>query len=205
MAEGLFIAGTDTAVGKTHVACGLLRRHAAAGTPWVPFKPFVSGREPDGTYEDIERLRAAAGGTLSDAEISPCRFPPPMAPAAAAEQSGAPVDWAALEARWAALRAGGKPVLVESAGGVRVPLGVRGGKIWTNIELAIWMDLPVLLVARAGLGTINHTVLSVQVLRQAGLRVERVVLNPMGRHEPLAASNAEWIRRMTGVRVEMGD
>lgn len=194
---GLFVTGTDTGVGKTAVSCALLRVWRAQGLSVTPFKPLVSGRSADGTFEDIERLRAASGLALTDAQVSPLRFEPPLAPAVAAEKADAAMDWRPVSDRINALNAAKTPVLVEGVGGLLAPLD---GPHYAIRELIRDLRLPVLVVARAGLGTLNHTAMTVELLKASGAALCGIVMN--GAVDPAAAQdNRRWMEKMTGVKV----
>lgn len=175
----------------------MLRLLRARGVAATPFKPLVSGREADGTFGDIEQLRAAAGCALAVAEIAPLRFDPPLAPAVVARNAGLPVDWHLVASRIHAINAAGQPVLVEGVGGLLAPLD---GPAYTIRELIADLGLPVLVVARAGLGTLNHTAMTVELLRAGGAKIAGIVMN--GAEDWAAADlNRQWIEKMTGVKV----
>jgi dethiobiotin synthetase len=166
----LFVTGTDTGVGKTEVSCALLRlMRAQGGSPPFAFKPYESG---GARPSDSERLRTAAGGWQPLEQICLHRFRAPLAPGIAAKLERRSPSWAGTLRSLAQLRARG-PGLVEGAGGLFVPLDARHDVI----DLAAACALPVVLVARAGLGTLNHTTLSLQALEQRGLQVAFVVLS----------------------------
>jgi len=165
----LFITGTDTGVGKTWFTCWLVRQWRARGHDGIALKPIAAGGR-----EDAELLRAAAGGALTLDAINPVHLREPAAPLVAAQAENRKLDFAALNA--AVLRAAAKHshVAVEGVGGWRVPLGPR-------YEVRHWardLGLPVVVVARAGLGTINHTLLTCESVRAMGLPCAGVVLNP---------------------------
>ncbi len=195
---GLFVTGTDTGVGKTTVSCAILRACRKAGLGVVPFKPLVSGQAADGSFEDIEKLRLASGMNLTDAQISPLRFGPPVAPAVAAQNLGQGVDWSAVATRIEALNQARQPVLVEGVGGLLAPLE---GADYTIRELIRDLALPVLVVARTGLGTLNHTAMTVELLRASGARIAGIVMNGGDEREGAVTSNRAWIEKMTGVEV----
>jgi dethiobiotin synthetase len=192
--RGLFITGTDTGVGKTEVACALLAAARAAGRDVVALKPAQSGVVP-GEPSDAERLRAAMGNALPLEEICPYSFAAPLAPAVAARLEGREISLAAILSRARALGAGHEAVLVEGAGGLLVPLTERA----TYADLAVALGLPVLVVARAGLGTVNHAALTVEALRHRGLTVAGIVLDrTLPDDDPSVAHNAAEIARLTG-------
>lgn len=180
MIPGLFITATGTDVGKTLVTAGLLRWCIRRSLGAAVMKPVQTGahRRADGslTAPDLETVYRAAGLPL-DAELrrqaAPCLYEPACSPHLAARQAGRPVDLAAILRSYHWLAARHPFVLVEGAGGVLVPLSERE----TMADLMAALQLPVLLVAHAGLGTLNHTLLSLEALRRRSLDVFGVILN----------------------------
>jgi dethiobiotin synthetase len=164
-----FITGTDTGVGKTWVACRLLRAWRARGHDAAAVKPISTGDR-----RDAELLREAGGGRLALEDINPFHFREPAAPLVAARAEKRAIDFPALNRHIGALGKKFTHFVVEGVGGWRVPLapgyGVR--------EWARDLGLPVVVVARAGLGTLNHTLLTVDSIRDAGLTCAGVILNP---------------------------
>lgn len=195
-APGLFVVGTDTGVGKTLVSCGLLRLAVEAGTPLLPFKPAESGC-PGGRPQDAAALRAAAQRPdLPLERICPFAFRPPVAPAAEALASGQTLTLPALR-RAARALSQGAPLLVEGAGGLLSPYSAR----LTAADLALDLGLPVLLIARNALGTINHTALALAEIRRRGLPLLGLVLvNTQPKRRIAAQKNPELIEALTGVR-----
>ncbi|GAC1605627.1 MAG: dethiobiotin synthase [Myxococcales bacterium] len=218
---GVFVAGTDTGVGKTEIARALLSLFAREGLRPRALKPVETGCAPDAP-EDALLLRAACGppgDALPLDHVCPYRFRMPAAPLVAAEAEGRVVD---VEHLLAVAREGGVggPLVVEAAGGLYVPLArevARASieqaddaaaappeKMTTNLDLAERLGLPVLLVGRAGLGTINHCALSAFALEQRGLTVLAVVLNhaavPAG-PDPTLSTNARMIAELAGLPV----
>jgi len=192
--RGLFVTGTDTGVGKTEVACALLAGWRAAGRDVVGMKPAQSGLVP-GEPSDAERLREASGRVEPLEAICPYGFEAPLAPAVAARLAGVTLEVERIEAAVHALAARHEAVLVEGAGGLLVPLT----ETLTYADLAVRLGLPVLVVARAGLGTVNHTALTVEALERRGLRVAGIVLNRTGPvDDPSVPHNAREIARLTG-------
>jgi dethiobiotin synthetase len=172
----LFVTGTDTGVGKTTIARGLLRLGARLGQPVMPLKLIETGctRLTDGSLDPADgRALAQAAERAGDlASIAPIRFALAAAPATAARAAGSPLDLRDLVSRVRLLCATGR-VLLEGAGGLLVPITDRE----TMADLAAAVDATVLVIARDALGTINHTLLTLEALRGRGLRVAGVVLN----------------------------
>jgi len=195
--RGLFVTGTDTGVGKTEVSCALVAEARAGGLDLAAMKPAESGVGP-GEPSDSERLRAAAGGADDPALVCPYRFAAPLAPAVAARLAGVEVRLEVVLQAARALAARHAALLVEGAGGLLVPLTARE----TYADLAVALGLPVLVVARAGLGTVNHAALTVEALRARRLEVAGVILNRTGPvDDPSVPHNAAEIERLSGAPV----
>jgi dethiobiotin synthetase len=170
--RGIFVTGTGTEIGKSVVAAVIARTLAASGDPVSVFKPALSGLDDPGE-PDHELLRRAAGSAQSDDEIAPYRFGPAVSPHLAAELSGTNIDPATILA--AARKAGtGRTLVCEGVGGLLVPLTWR----YLVRDFARDLRLPVVIVASPSLGTINHTLLTLEAARAVGLHPVAVVLNP---------------------------
>lgn len=177
----VFVTGTDTGVGKTWVTARLAEAARARGVRVAALKAIESGcrATPAGLVgEDDELLVTAAGGWQPER----CRvlFEAAVAPGVAAEDVGAVIDLDAIAAQVDRLRAAAELTLVEGAGGWLVPLGA--GR--TIEDLARRLDLPVLVAARAGLGTISHSLLTVRAVRAAGLTAVGVALSLRPEDDP---------------------
>jgi dethiobiotin synthetase len=185
------VTGTDAGVGKTAVACGILAALRARGVRAAPFKPVEAGHAPlaDGWTADGAALRAASGLLLRPEEVVP--YP---------TLEGAAVDLNRLDKGYEAMERQGQMVVVEGAGGLAVPM--RKDPWFTMGDLAAHWALPVLIVARPGGGTVNHTMLTVEYARRRGLQVLGVVLNGASAEPTVAErSNPETIAQMAGVPV----
>lgn len=198
--RGCFVTGTDTGVGKTVVAAAILAALRAGGQRVAAFKPVVTGLDdppPPGWPSDHELL-AAAAGEPDPMSVSPLTFGRPVSPHLAAELAGTAIEPAALVA--GARRAAEKAdaLVVEGVGGTLVPLTPT----FSVRDLAVELGLPVVVAARPGLGTINHTLLTLEALRSAGLSVVGVVMTPWP-EEPCAVerSNRDTVARLGGVEV----
>jgi len=193
--RGLFVTATDTGVGKTEVTCALLRDARARGLDAVGMKPAQSGVVP-GEPSDAERLARASDGAEALEVVCPYSFAAPLAPAVAARVEGKEISFARIVDGARALAARHDAILVEGAGGLLVPLTDRE----TYADLAAALGLPVLVVARAGLGTVNHTALTVEALRRRGLAVAGIVMNrTTPTDDPSVPHNAGEIARLTGI------
>jgi len=171
----LFVAGTGTDIGKTHVACALIRALKARGVVVDAFKPVVSGFDPaDPSSSDPARLANALGDPAALPRISPRRYLAPLAPNLAARLEGdvLRIDDLAADCR-AALAGDHDLMLVEGAGGVMSPLTDEA----TNLDLIAALDLPVLLIAGSYLGTISHVLTALVALRARGARVAAIVMS----------------------------
>ena len=196
--RSVFVTGTGTEVGKTVVAAVLARTLAGSGSRVAVFKPVVTGLEDSGE-PDHELLRRAAGSDQSDEEIAPYRYGPPASPHLAAALAGEEIDPGRLRAAALAAAAGADELVCEGVGGLLVPLAAD----YTVRDLAVDLGLPVVVAAPPGLGTINHTLLTLEAARRAGLDVAMVVLTPWpGAPSPVEASNLETIAALGEVRVE---
>lgn len=191
--RGIFVSGTDTGIGKTWVSCRLAEAWTAQGMRVGVFKPAESG---DGG--DAKALIKAARSSLPLDLVRPYAFRQPLAPAMAAELEGKRVRLAGLKRCYQQIEADSDRVLVEGAGGLLVPYapGLDGAGI------ALRLKLPVLLVARAQLGTINHSLLSLEAARRRGLKVLAVILNgPTDAKDPSIRLNAKTIQKLGRVKV----
>jgi dethiobiotin synthetase len=192
-ARGLFVTGTDTGVGKTLVSAGLLRHALRLGLKPIPFKPVETGCDPD-PLDALCLWRAArAPIPASDVCVYALRLPAAPALAAAVEEQTIDLDRIADHARQ--LAAQGDLLIVEGAGGLLVPYGVAT----TTADLAARLGLPLLIVARTALGTINHTALTIAEARRRQLAIAGCVLSRASETiAPHEAANADLIAAITG-------
>jgi dethiobiotin synthetase len=197
--RGVFVTGTGTEIGKTVVAAVIARTHATADERVAVFKPAVSGLDAGGEG-DHALLRRAAGSSQSDDEISPYRYGPPVSPHLGAEVAGETIDRERLLSTARAAGDRGDFLVCEGVGGLLVPLTLG----YLVRDLARELALPLVIAAAPGLGTINHTLMTVESARAVGLDVLAVVLTPWPA-EPgtVEASNREAIERLGQVRVEV--
>lgn len=223
--RGIFVTGTDTAVGKTVVAASICAALTERGERVAAFKPVVTGideqpasQRPPGNDEplpddgpsadttaaaagdwppDHELLASAAGGWRSAAEVAPYVFGPPLSPHYAAALAGGRVEPERLVTAARAAAASADGLVCEGVGGLLVPLTDD----YSVLDFARALGLPLVVVARTGLGTINHTLLTVAVARGAGLEVAAVVMTPWAAPEPIEESNRATVERLAGVEV----
>ena len=198
---GLFVTGTDTGVGKTVVAAAiayaLRRRGARVGVCKVAATGCERRREGL-VSADAEYLAYWADSRHPLDVVCPQRFADPLAPAVAAERAGTPLDWAAIRSSLDVVASDSDAIVVEGVGGVLVPMD--GGH--TVLDLMRSLMLPAVVVARAGLGTINHTLLTVGAIRAAGVPVAGVVVNRYPADADMATeTNPDAIQRWGRVAV----
>lgn len=195
--NGVFVTGTGTEVGKTYVAAAIARTLAAEGRRVGVFKPAATGLADDET--DHATLREAAGSAQGDDEIAPYRYAPPMSPHLAAELAGERIERDRLLAVARGAADGADALVAEGVGGLLVPLSTG----YLVRDLAVDLGLPLVVAAPPGLGTINHTLLTLEAARAAALDVAAVVLTPWpDRPGRVERSNRETIAALAGVEVE---
>ena len=198
-ADGIFIAGTDTGVGKTLIAAGLVAALKDLGIDVGVMKPLESGAPSFGSApipQDALYLKEIAGTTDDLNLINSYCFHAPLAPGVAAEQEGVKVDLQRIERMYKELKGRHQFMVVEGAGGLLVPIA-QGVLLPDLIKL---LGLPLLLVARASLGTINHTLLSLYYCQQEGLEVKGVIMSKSTPEpDPSEASNAQVIAECSAV------
>jgi dethiobiotin synthetase len=186
--RGLFVTGTDTGVGKTIVAATLARLLRLKGINVGVMKPVTSGcrGEQGQLVSDDALLLCRAAGLVCNDDVAPYALREPLAPAEAARLDGVRIDADRIRACHDRLSATHDVVIVEGAGGLMVPLA-EGLLIADLIRL---LELPLLVVARPGLGTVNHTLLTCCCARQMGLSVAGVVVNNYPQFPDLAEQGA---------------
>ncbi len=196
---GLFITGTDTGVGKTAITCAIALSLKRAGLAVGMSKPIASGCElvaGELVSDDAQALAHFAGGGLSLDVINPIRYAPPLAPAVASQLTDDPPAYDRLAHSLETLDRSCDALLIEGVGGLLVPLDDRH----TVLDLIVALGYPVVVVTRAGLGTLNHTAMTVRLLRQAGARPAGLVVNgyshDTAEQDASMATNPQWLERM---------
>lgn len=201
---GLFITATDTEVGKTIISGAIAAALSERGMNVGVMKPAASGGVADGggmlVAEDATFLMRAAG--IEEIErklVNPLCLAPALTPAVAAVVSGVSVDVQTFITSYHRLAELHDPVVVEGVGGMIAPL-------WQDYLVADMLAdlaLPAIIVARPKLGTINHTVLTVEYARSRGLNIAGIIFNGWNQHEVgiLEKSNEEYITRLTGLPI----
>jgi dethiobiotin synthetase len=176
-AKGLFVTGTDTGVGKTVVAAGLVAALRRQGRNVGVMKPITTGgvRRREGLVsEDAEFLAHVADAPEPLRVISPIVLAEPLAPTVAARRAGVKIDLDEVRKAFAEITAAHEVVIVEGLGGLLVPILERQYRV---ADLVAEMGLPLVIVARPNLGTINHTLLTVEVARSRGLQLAGLIIN----------------------------
>lgn len=198
---GLCLVGTDTGVGKTTLAVGLLRLARRKGIPLLPYKPVETGCTSSPT--DVDRLVEAAGTTATSPERAGLyRFDEPIAPSVAARLAGRPIDLDVIHRRARELALRGAGLLVETAGGLLTPYGPSVTSVTFAQTFFEHFGCDTLLVAANRLGTISQTALAVSQLARARCRLAGVVLvDVQPERTPDHPYNAEEIHALTGARI----
>lgn len=201
--KGLFITGTDTGVGKTVITAGLLGTLRRRGINAMAIKPIQSGgilRDNQLISEDANFYSVVTDIAYTSRELNPICLQAPLAPAVAAEIEGVTVNLTKILDHFHLIAGVHELTLVEGAGGLMVPL--VGVKI-TVADLAVSLGLPLLIVARPNLGTVNHTCLTVAYAQARGLKIAGIIVNMYDHQNTGAAerTNPGLIESMTGVPV----
>jgi dethiobiotin synthetase len=198
MSKGIYIIGTDTGVGKTVVSAGLMYLLLAEKHKSAYFKPVASGAVVvNGVAEaiDAEFVRTASGFIEKRENMTPFVFKNEMAPHLAARWEHRPIKVDLIKKRLQYLKGHYEWIITEGAGGLAVPLNDEG---YMQYDLIRELGFSCLLVARAGLGTINHTLLTICFARSAGLKIKGIVING-GTGSLLERDNVETITKLAGV------
>jgi len=198
--RGVFVTATDTGVGKTVLAAAICAALAQRGQRVAAFKPVVTGidEEPDEWPRDHELLARVATVRQEPSDVAPISYGPPVSPHLAAEMAGDSIEPHELASAARAAGDGADALVCEGVGGLLVPLTPG----YLVRDLAVELDLPLVIAARPGLGTINHTLLTIEAARAVGLDVAGVVITPWPA-EPngMVRSNRETIERFGNVDV----
>ncbi len=195
MSESVFITGTDTGVGKTYVAVKLIQQYIAQGYKVVGMKPIAAGCEIiDGVWqnEDVAKLMAASNVKAPREWVNPYSFDEPIAPHIAANQQNVRIDLAKIQQAFAQLQSLADIVIVEGAGGLLVPIDDKR----TMADIALALNLPVVLVVDIKLGCINHTLLTAEALKARQIRLLGWVANAVSTVEYSAENIASLTQRL---------
>ncbi|PSP97089.1 dethiobiotin synthase [Halobacteriales archaeon QS_4_70_19] len=186
------VVGTDTGVGKTVVTAGLVGRLRREGVSAVGVKPCQTGHPPD---DDAGFVRAACD--TETAAVCGRYLEPALAPAVAADVADESLSYDAIREFCADALADAEVGVLEGIGGLRVPLA-DGQEV---VDLVADLDLPAVVVSRSGLGTLNHTALTVEALERRGVEVGGIVLNEYAGETVAERTNPNVLERMTGHEV----
>ncbi len=199
MTQAYFITGTDTDVGKTHVACQLIQQYVQQGLKVIGMKPVAAGCElVDGEWvnEDVQRLTAASNVDAPSELVNPYCFKEYIAPHIAAENAGEVIAISKIVDAFNQLKAIADVVIVEGAGGFLVPLDNQ-----TSLaDLAEALGIPVVLVVGMRLGCINHSLLTVEAIKARGLALHGWVANEIDPEMAMYRENLETIAGQLGVQ-----
>ena len=194
---GIFITGTDTGVGKTLVSCALVSHLRKNKIDAVGFKPVASG-SVNGRWEDADFLHAASEHCEPLDALCPLRFARPLAPTLAARHEQREIELDLARKALAGLRSRHAAVVVEGVGGLLVPLDAKT----LVLDFACELKFPVLVVCRAALGTMNHTLLTIRELQRAGLTLAGIVMNTTRPEDAAVAEETRAeIERIAGLKI----
>ncbi|MBI5919587.1 MAG: dethiobiotin synthase [Nitrosomonadales bacterium] len=186
-----FVTGTDTDVGKTLIACALLHAFAAKGRRVIGMKPVAAGLDDDGRNDDVVALRAASNISATPGQINPYSFYPAAAPHLAAKHVGVRIELARITTSYHELAGQADVVIVEGAGGFRVPLN----DTQDSADLALELGLPVILVVGMRLGCLNHALLTAEAINARGLKLAGWVANCVTPDMPFLNENVEALQQ----------
>jgi dethiobiotin synthetase len=184
-----FVAGTDTSVGKSRVSVALLHELRRRGLRTVGMKRVAAGTDEHGCNEDVVALREAGNVPARDFD-NPCQLRDPVSPHIAARNQGVAIEIPPLVQAFAELKARADAVVVEGAGGFLVPLDDR----LTGADLAVALNLPVILVVGLRLGCLNHALLTQEAIAARGLPLAGWVANELDPAMPERPANLEFLR-----------
>lgn len=194
MTKAFFITGTDTEVGKTYATCALLHRARQAGLTAAGLKAVAAGTDANGKNEDVEALRAASSPDLNLPERirNPYLFAPAIAPHIAAQEAGTRIEFAVIQSAVEHARQHADVVLLEGAGGFRIPLGADGD----SADLAQKLELPVILVVGMRLGCLNHALLTAEAILARKLPLAGWIANSIIPDMPFYADNLATLKTL---------
>ena len=192
--KSYFVTGTDTAVGKTLISCALLHGFAAQGARVVGMKPVAAGCDEDVQHEDVRQLRAAGNVQASAGQINPYCFMQVVAPHLAAQFVGVSINFERILESYAELAAQADVVIVEGAGGFRVPLNATQD----SADLAEQLGLPVILVVGMRLGCLNHALLTAEAITSYGLTLAGWVANCVDENMAMREANIAALQQRIG-------
>lgn len=199
--KGFFITGTDTKVGKTEIAVYLVKRFSQEGLKVGVMKPIETG--VSGVSRDAYILKRASCSKDPMHHINPVLFRLALAPMVAAKIEKKKIGMGVIWDRFKKLSKDNDILIVEGIGGIMVPIYKAGRKIFYVLDMILKMGLPVIIVSRPNLGTINHTLMTVNMLRKENIKIAGIIFNHTSRtKKDLSIKTNPWImERLSGVRV----
>jgi dethiobiotin synthetase len=192
----VFITGTDTGVGKTFIATQLVKGFQNLNYKVGYFKPIETGCDP--ICNDVFNVTQLTGQMFDEAIVY--SFHEPAAPYSAEQKEKKKIDIQKIKNRFEKLKSKYEFLVVEGAGGLLVPITKQNGKIFTYLDLIKELNTPVIIVARASLGTINHSVLTLRCLQNENIQINGIILN---KYPPkpnwVEKTNPDIIKEMGGI------
>jgi len=185
-----FITGTDTGVGKTLISCALLHAFATQGKKVVGMKPVAAGCDEDGLNEDVKKLRDASNILASLGQINPYSFVQPIAPHIASRNAGVQINLERILESYRELSGQADVVIVEGAGGFKIPLNEKHD----SVDLVTSLNVPIILVVGMRLGCLNHALLTIDAIEAAGLHCAGWVANVLDKNMPALKENIEALK-----------
>ncbi|MEY4592632.1 MAG: hypothetical protein RIR18_1527 [Pseudomonadota bacterium] len=192
-ASSYFVTGTDTEIGKTLAACALMHAIQRKGKSVIGMKPVAAGRSQDGQNDDVRQLQAATSANINAPEhiVCPYLFDAPIAPHLAARKQGLRIESEKILDAYQTLKTLADYVVVEGAGGLKVPLGIND--YWDTTDLVQMMDCPVILVIGMKLGCINHALLSLEALTHRKIPIAGWIANQIDPDMACVAENLDTL------------
>ena len=199
--KGFFVTGTDTGVGKTEVAAYLAKRFSRKGLRVSVMKPVATGFKT--VCKDAQTLRKFSRSNAPIDCINPVSFRAPLVPLVASALENKKFDTGIIWRRFKRLKKNSDMIIVEGIGGVMVPLYKKGKKVFYVLDMILKMRLPVIIVSRPDLGTINHTLMTIKALKDSGVKIKGIIFNHTHRAKRDASvkTNPEVIERLSGIKV----
>jgi len=198
--RGFFVTGTDTGIGKTEVASYLAGMFSKKGLKVGVMKPVATGNA--GLCKDAMTLKRHSNSKDPVQYINPVSLKLPLAPIVAMRIEKRKIDMGVAWDRFKRLAGANDVLIVEGIGGVMVPVSRAGKRIFYVIDMILKMRLPVIIVARPDLGTINHTLMTVEMLRRKKIKIAGIIFNHTARikKDLSIRTNPRIIERLSGVK-----
>lgn len=204
MSKKLFITGTDTDVGKTYVTALIVKKMRDSGHDVAYFKAAASGNERDAAGNlvpgDAKLVKDISSLTDSLSELVPYLYEAALSPHLACRMEGEPVDMAVVKAYYGRLAAKHPYITMEGSGGILCPIRMDSRELWLE-DIIKEFGMGSIIVAHAGLGTINHTVLTAEYMKQRNLPVKGIILNHFHPGDRMEEDNLRMIEHRTGLPV----